>query len=250
MRGPLFLTSMGWDLLDREEAIDKIRKCLALSDSPNENEARTALLMARKLMASYKIEENELNVVRNDEPEVRLSSVTYTTIRDNWMPNLMRMFSKRFCCECFSNREYGQKTRTASFVGLPSDVDVCVRAFEYTVAVIRSNCGGVRAKNDYRDSYARGFIRGLENAYKAQDAELEAMLCNERSLTTVMSIPESVKKYSQEHFVTKPWKKRSYDTNIHAYTSGYYDGKNHLNKKLEEDPEGITSKRARLPPKE
>ena len=41
--------------MDREAALEKIRKCLALSESPNENEARTALLMARRLMAEYKI---------------------------------------------------------------------------------------------------------------------------------------------------------------------------------------------------
>ena len=39
----------------------KIRKLLALSESPNEFEAQAALLKARKLMAEYKLTEAELH---------------------------------------------------------------------------------------------------------------------------------------------------------------------------------------------
>ena len=39
---------------------DKIRKLLALAQSPNEHEARAALLKARQLMAEHKLSEAEL----------------------------------------------------------------------------------------------------------------------------------------------------------------------------------------------
>ena len=39
----------------------KIRKLLALSESPNEFEAQAALLKARQLMAEYKLTEAELH---------------------------------------------------------------------------------------------------------------------------------------------------------------------------------------------
>ncbi|MGN1045321.1 MAG: DUF2786 domain-containing protein [Candidatus Methanomethylophilaceae archaeon] len=235
--------------MDRKEAIDKIRKCLALSDSPNENEARTALLMARRLMASYKIGEPELKDTCEEEPETRRSSVTYTTVRDNWVPELMSVISVRFCCKSFSEREYGKKTRTASFVGLSSDVDVCVRAFEYTVNTIRANCAGRNAKDAYRNSYAKGFIDGLEKAYRDQDAELESVLCDEGSLTTVMAVPDSVERYSKEHFTVRSVRYRAYGMDRTAYSSGFSDGRNHLNKRLDTDTTDVTSERARLPPK-
>ena len=38
---------------------DKIRKLLALAESPNENEAKLALLKARQLMAEHKLTERE-----------------------------------------------------------------------------------------------------------------------------------------------------------------------------------------------
>lgn len=38
---------------------DKIRKLLALAESPEENEAKAALLKARKLMAEHKLREED-----------------------------------------------------------------------------------------------------------------------------------------------------------------------------------------------
>ena len=39
---------------------DKIRKLLALAESPNEHEAKAALLKARQLMAEHKLSENDV----------------------------------------------------------------------------------------------------------------------------------------------------------------------------------------------
>ena len=41
---------------------DKIAKLLALAESPNENEAKLALLKARKLMAKHKLSEKDIHI--------------------------------------------------------------------------------------------------------------------------------------------------------------------------------------------
>ena len=41
---------------------DKIAKLLALAESPNENEAKLALLKARKLMAKHKLSEKDIEI--------------------------------------------------------------------------------------------------------------------------------------------------------------------------------------------
>ena len=51
----------------------KIRKLLALSESPNEFEAQAALLKARKLMAEYKLTEAELHEVKNKGKTIKTS---------------------------------------------------------------------------------------------------------------------------------------------------------------------------------
>lgn len=48
--------------MDRDKAIDRIRKCLALSKSPNEHEAAAALRQAQKLMQSHGISEDEVDL--------------------------------------------------------------------------------------------------------------------------------------------------------------------------------------------
>ena len=46
---------------------EKIRKLLALAESPNEHEARAALLKARQLMAEHKLTETELKDVEKQQ---------------------------------------------------------------------------------------------------------------------------------------------------------------------------------------
>lgn len=220
------------DPMDRDAAMEKIRKCLALSSSPNENEARTALLMARRLMAEYKIGSTE-DISAEEEPEKRQTSITYTTIRDNWVIDLLNVMGPRFCCRPFSSRMYGKKTRTASFLGFPQDLDVCIPAFELAVNVIRSNSVRMKLSRESSDSYARGFIKGLMHEYARQDAEAAASQCTERSLVTVMSVPEEVNKYAERNFSTESIKVRSYGLNERAFTSGYYDGKSHLVRRVD-----------------
>jgi hypothetical protein len=48
--------------MDRDKAIDRVRKCLALSKSPNEHEAAAALRQAQKLMQSHGITEEDVGL--------------------------------------------------------------------------------------------------------------------------------------------------------------------------------------------
>ena len=216
--------------MDREAALEKIRKCLALSESPNENEARTALLMARRLMAEYKIG-SSAELSADQRPEERRTSITFTTLRDSWVLNLMKLIGPRYCCRPFSSKEYRKKTRTAAFAGFPQDLDICVPAFELAVSTIRSNI--IRMKKDHSaaNSYASGFIRGLAEAYEVQDAESNYDV-RERSLITVMTVPKEVDDYVRFNFTTSRISVRAYPMDESAYRSGMYDGRSHLNRKV------------------
>ena len=222
--------------MDRDAALEKIRKCLALSKSPNENEARTALLMARRLMAEYKIGIGDEQLDEDQVPEQRETSVTFTTIRDNWVLDLLALMGPRFCYRTYSAKEYGKKTRTAGFAGFPQDLDVCIPAFELAVATIRSNIIRGHMSKEEADSYARGFIKGLGSEYARQDAEMMAEDVQERSLVTVMTVPEEVDRYAAENFSTRRIRMRAYGMDEGAYNSGFADGRNHLNRKVDGKP--------------
>lgn len=49
--------------MDRAKALDRIRKCMALSKSPNEHEAAAALRQAQALMAKFNVEADEVDLV-------------------------------------------------------------------------------------------------------------------------------------------------------------------------------------------
>ena len=61
---------------------EKIRKLLALAESPNEHEARAALLKARQLMAEHKLTETELKDVEKQQVrELLLQGVQIPQVR-------------------------------------------------------------------------------------------------------------------------------------------------------------------------
>lgn len=71
----------------------KIRKLLALSESPNEFEAQAALLKARQLMAEYKLTEAELHE-GNKKIKTIKTSISCTKQTNFWIFTLF-LFGQR-----------------------------------------------------------------------------------------------------------------------------------------------------------
>ena len=219
--------------MNREEALDRIQKCLALGSSPNENEARTALLMARRLMAKYMISEGEVTEADGD-PEERDSSVTCTTVRDPWAIQLGTLIGERHRCRSFVRKGYRKKTMTVSFIGFPKDLDICLSAFEYAAATVRLGIASARMDRARADSYARGFLNGLEAAYREQDRREEGE--TGMSLMAVTVPPEEVEGYADRTLGSRRISMRSYMTDPSVYDSGYAAGRGHLNEKVRGHP--------------
>ena len=74
---------------------EKIRKLLALSESPNIHEARSALLKARQLMAEHGIAEPP-----DDSQEVAHieSGISYSEYRDPWAAHLAVIVGEAYRC--------------------------------------------------------------------------------------------------------------------------------------------------------
>ena len=219
--------------MNREEALDRIQKCLALSNSPNENEARTALLMARKLMAKYMVSEGEVSV-SDGEIEERESSVTCTTIRDPWAIQLGTLIADRHRCKSFVRKGYRKKTMTVSFIGFAKDLDVCTAAFEYAASTVRLGIAAGHMDRAAADSYARGFLRGLEEAYREQDRTETAE--TGMSIVALTRTPDEVNDYADRSLGFRRVSFRSYHTDPSVYDSGYTAGRGHLNSKVREGP--------------
>lgn len=158
---------------------DKIIKLLALSKSPNENEAKLALLKARELMAKYRIEEGEFS---NDEISQKIVSrdikeITYHSRRNPWMSPLLKTFDDYYCVTTFSTGCRGKATKHPTIAGFENDVYTCIKMIEYifnsinswaTNYIINHHIKSARDKSIITNSFGYGFIEGWNSALKEQ----------------------------------------------------------------------------------
>ena len=103
---------------------EKIKKLLALSKSPNEHEAQSALAKAQMLMAEHKISMAEVEDKEKRKANEHSAGITYSTRRDPWILRLSKVISKNYCCESFSRREKGKQTYKLYFCGLDEDTEI------------------------------------------------------------------------------------------------------------------------------
>ncbi len=160
----------------------KIRKLLALAESPNENEARNALLKARALMAQHKLREIDLKDVGKQEVIRVETGVTCTAMTDFWAATLARIIAENYCCTSARAREDGKKTNSIMLYGFEEDVAVAKEIFLYAYNCVKNQCKRIRKEKkaqmwsgaDIRkgcNSYGYGFAKGVSDAYEAQKSE-------------------------------------------------------------------------------
>lgn len=129
---------------------DKIRKLLALAKSPEPEEAKLALLKARKLMAEHKLterdlEEHDTTVIQQEIDE------TFSKKANSWMAPLSSIIGENYCCAAYRCKR-GAKTTVwrVGFIGLKDDFEICVKIFRYAVRCVKSEQKKLRKQHrDY-----------------------------------------------------------------------------------------------------
>lgn len=159
---------------------DKIAKLLALAESPNENEAKAALLKARELMAEHKLRPEEIKKAENVKVVRELLNVTCTAMTNPWAVSLSAVIAEHYCCRAYRTRNHGGKTNTIGLVGLEDDFEIAKRIFLYAYDCVIPACQHQikRDPNDfpgtYREkcnAYGWGFVRGVNAAFRRQEEE-------------------------------------------------------------------------------
>ena len=205
---------------------EKISKLLALATSPNENEAKSALLKAKELMAKHKMTEDDFrDVEKQDLKKVLCESVRWTTDSGRiWMVNLCKVLCDNYRCSASWCIPRGTRTHKLVIAGLGDDVDVCKEVVEYAVGFINGAIKSIQKEHKNKnpkaiaDSYAKGFIVELEMAFEDQKEEH-----SERGLVVVK--PDEVRKY-EESLGVKNVKTKESGFDPTAYAQGIIDGKN------------------------
>ncbi|CAM3173262.1 DUF2786 domain-containing protein [Pseudomonas fluorescens] len=164
--------------LDR--AIRKIKHCLALAQSANENEAATALRQAQALMREYRL--TEIDVKLSDVGEVE-SSLFRAKRRPAWDQQLSIAVADAFNCTTLRRRTWcsakDQIIECATFVGVSPAQNIALYAYEALHTKLtqarKEYCSGVRSgvhRSQYSaetagDHFALAWVWEVQSKLKA-----------------------------------------------------------------------------------
>lgn len=206
---------------------DKIAKLLALADSPNENEAKAALLKARQLMAEHKLRPEECQKTENIRVIREKVGVTVTKMTNPWAVNLSAVIAEHYCCKAFRTTYAWRKIAEIGMVGLEDDFEIAKRIFLYAYDCVTSACKSKITKDPhdppgtYRErcnAYGWGFVMGVKEAFKNQEAE-------HQEWGLVMVVPQAVEDAMAD--MGKPSEYGSIRDGHSGYKAmGYQDGEN------------------------
>jgi len=111
--------------MDQEKIIDKILKCLRLSESCNPNEAAAALRQAHGLMQKYQISEHQICASQVSEKAIEAQLSDSTPF---WMLALLNLVADAFDCRGFVDRNFGARIEFR-FIGIEPTPEVATYSF-------------------------------------------------------------------------------------------------------------------------
>lgn len=207
---------------------EKVRKLLALAESPNEFEAKAALLKAKELMAEHKLTAEELEDHKKRDVKDLRTGYTYTMRGEWWLGSLAVIIAENYCCKCVNLKANGAQKREIKFIGLDEDVDLCFAVFEYAVksvrGLIKQHCKPLRKKYTNADvkiagqSFGYGFVDGVKRAFEEQKKQ------KEEGWGLVMIIPQEVNDY-YDGLSVRRMRSSARTINNESNAAGYNEGK-------------------------
>jgi hypothetical protein len=147
-----------------ERAIRKIKHCLALAQSANENEAATALRQAQALMREYRLTEMDVKLSDVGEVESQFSRIER---RPQWDQQLGAAVAEVFGCSSLRSKQWcrikDRLVERAVFVGVTPAQHIALYAYEALLTKL------TQARKDYASGVRAGVFRSAYSAETAAD---------------------------------------------------------------------------------
>ncbi len=205
---------------------EKILKLLPLAESPNENEAKLAILKARQLMAEHKLSEAEVKDLSKQEVQKIITDIFCSPRKNPWIVPLSEVISENYCCKAFRRKEKYKQILQVGFIGLQDDVEVCIAILKYAmdcinsgIKIIRHRYGPSKATTIQSNSYAIGFVNGIETAFQRQQQENQSTWG--LILTTPQEVLDAISGMEKQHYQPKAFQALSRQ----EYFQGFEEGK-------------------------
>jgi hypothetical protein len=213
----------------RDKAIDLVRKLLALSNSPNENEAETAMAKAQRILTQYNL---DLNEITDLDPSCADMSREYVMgSKSMWQFNLCATICKFNYCKCVRHAGYYGHHVEYAILGRSINVGVVMEMYNWILPqlvrlsedALRLCPYGVHGKT-YRNSFLFGCVSGIKERLKVQN---EANLCELPKTQALIVCYETENTAFEESLYPKLHKiKMSNNIHYNAYNAGKAASKN------------------------
>jgi hypothetical protein len=195
--------------VEREEIIEKIRKLLRLSESPNEHEAALAATKARELLSSYNLSLADLSIedILQKLGIVEIPTSTYFKIEE-WVQALAFHIARIFDCRVLGWGSLSEIGRIV-FVGTPSDAEVAIYTFEFlrrsvdemakdAIRTLREERKGIDEAT-YRQTYLIGAVQRIREEMVLRSLVFKKKEQNECT-AVVLHKKENLDKYLNEKY--------------------------------------------------
>jgi Protein of unknown function (DUF2786) len=162
--------------MTREQALDTIKKLLALSTSENENEAAVAAAHAQKLMEKFRIERAEAELHGQEIHELPTETAPLLIWRSEvrWKTELLGALSEANNCTVLITRVYWGGG--ANVAGHPSNIALVICLYKWAEKELQRlvNKHGYRRGQVWRNSYLFGAISGIKKKLTEAKATVRA----------------------------------------------------------------------------
>lgn len=170
--------------MDKEKALDKIKKCLALSRSANEHEAAQALKHAQALMAQYGVNESDVALADVGECERKAPKTA-----PKWHWRLVHLCGRAFGCDRWHNTRFTGGSFV--FCGLGGRAELAAYAYEVLLRRLKaarrqyiktalSRVRTSRIKTARADQFCEGWVSRVRDTvqdFARPAAETELLEC-------------------------------------------------------------------------
>lgn len=196
--------------MDELESVKRrVKKLLALSKSPNENEAASALRKANELMADYKLTAEQFSEYTKAKVKGTKRLVRWRVVLANAVENLYATF------------HYTDHAGNIVFIGEELDVFMSTEMYKYLVKTtdrmakqnIRKN-----AKYKYRQSYRAGIASRLyDRMYEL------GQQCSWRNPKELETQQKQIAEFVEKQVAIEASKKKFEKANLTAFSKGNND---------------------------
>ncbi|WP_449432309.1 DUF2786 domain-containing protein [Pseudomonas putida] len=237
------MTEQQHDESKLERVIRKIKRCLALAESSNENEAATAMRQAQSLMREYRL--TEMDVRLSDVGEIE-STMARLRRRPTWDRQLGAIIAEAFGVRPFSNRSWseaeGRLYERALFIGVTPAPQIAMYAYEALLAKLtqarREYVSQVRAgkrRSAYSpdtagDHFALAWVSAVhgkihELVPRGEEDQALGQHSNGRDLVTVEAQDKAlIEQYLSGMEIGKARKAREFELDLNAQIAGLLAG--------------------------